>query len=265
MRRAEKKTVKVAEKNKLARLSEENWICRAVGVYGNECGNDNFARRANCNICKAPNPVDRVAMRVSKPKAAKPVKQTNWRKNPSPADIKENIRLRTLMEEEKASVRLPLLRSSALSSLLFTHRGSPPTSHSHPHASLSARHSTLPCPPHSSFSSPPHSHTPLVLLSSPLHSHTPLSSLPHPHHSPALLSLPLHAGYQLSRAGRRPPHSGRRPLQEEARAAKADQEEGREAEKAEGDQPSETQRVKGRLDSGGGRGSRPGSSEWYVE
>ena len=112
-RRAEKKAVKVEHKNKLARLSEPNWICKAILVYGQECGNDNFARRANCNICQAPNP--KPASRVLKTKAAKPVKQTNWRKNPSPADIQENIRLRSLLEEEKASVRLTHTPLSSLS------------------------------------------------------------------------------------------------------------------------------------------------------
>ena len=56
-RRAEKKAVKVEQKNKLARLEEPNWICLAVNTYGKECGNSNFARRAACNICKAPNPL----------------------------------------------------------------------------------------------------------------------------------------------------------------------------------------------------------------
>ena len=96
-RRAERKAARVHEKNISTKDTRQNWICTEPG-----CGNDNFARRVVCNLCGAQCPMASVTELPKKKKNPRPLK-TSWKKNPTPEQIEENIRLRNLLEVEKST------------------------------------------------------------------------------------------------------------------------------------------------------------------
>ena len=95
-KRAEKKELKVAEKNEWKRvgLGQADWSCF-------ECNNQNFAKRTECNMCQCPKPKE--LEKEARKKGAKP-KKISWKRNPTPEQKIENIDLEIFLKMKEIRV-----------------------------------------------------------------------------------------------------------------------------------------------------------------